>query len=248
MAKVFLAGDWHGNTQWARYAVKTLAEHGAKRVYHLGDFGIWPGPSGRHYLDHVNGACIKNDVTLWVTPGNHEDYSQINQVPVEDDGLQHLTDRIKLVPRGYRWEDGGRSFVSLGGAPSIDFQHRMEGRSWWREEMITLREAEAVAEEGYADVMIAHDSPTKSTHVVEAIINRDSDWSPAGLRYAAEGRALMDIAVAGVQPRVFAHGHFHVSDVRDTGRTKFLSLNMDGMVGNLVALDLGTWEHEWLVG
>ena len=71
-------------------------------------------------------------------------------------------------------------------------------------------------------------------------------WTEQGLRYAREGRELMNIAFQGVKPKVFAHGHFHVWDELETEDTKFLSLNMNGAFNNMAALDCETLEHEWL--
>lgn len=248
---VGLAGDWHGNTLWARSAIYTMAQHGIKRIYHLGDFGLfWPGGWGK-FFNEVQGACARFDVELLITPGNHENWEQINARKPAEDGLIHLSNHIKILPRGFRWTDNGRTFVSLGGAPSIDFPHRLRGRSWWPEEMITLEEAEKVAEDGYADVFLAHDAPDGGTEQVQAIVNTPAHktmWTDQGLRYAREGRELMNIALRGVKPHVFAHGHFHVGGERWNGETQFLSLNCDGwgFRDNLVALDLGTFEHRWV--
>ena len=244
-----LAGDWHGNGRWARHVLESMAAAGVTVVEQLGDFGVWPGVQGQQYLDEVQGAARRAGITVYVTPGNHEDYDQINAMPVGDDGLQHWEGRpnIALRPRGMRWELGGRTFVSLGGAPSIDYQGRTEGVSWWKEEMITEEEALAVAEGGYADIMLAHDSPDGGTRRVQSIIANPSSWSYAGLAYAKQGRALMNLAYMGVKPLLFAHGHYHVWD--DSGEedavTRFLSLNADGFAGNGCLLDLDTLKVSW---
>lgn len=246
---VALAGDWHGNIRWAQSFIREVAQFSITRIYHLGDFGVWPGEEGAKYLDHINKTAEFFDIEIWVTPGNHEDYSQINEIKVGDDGLQWIRSHIALIPRGHRWEQDGRTFVSLGGAPSIDYQMRMEGRDWWPEEMISLEEAEKVAADGHADIMLTHDAPDGGTFAVQRIIDtpkEQSGWSAAGLSYAAEGRVLMNIAVAGVRPKLFAHGHFHVSD--DSGPiipTRYLALGADGMNGNLAFLRVADLTVSW---
>ena len=70
---VGVAGDWHGNTRWARHALSEFHEAGVHDVWHLGDFGLWPG--GGDYLDAVNDTCERLGLTILVTPGNHEVYS-----------------------------------------------------------------------------------------------------------------------------------------------------------------------------
>lgn len=246
---VALAGDWHGNIRWAQAFIREVGQFSINRIYHMGDFGIWPGESGENYLDHLNKTAAFFDIEIWVTPGNHEDYSQINEVPVGEDGLQWIRSNIALVPRGHRWEHDDRTFVSLGGAPSIDFEMRTEGIDWWRDEMITLEEAEKVAANGHADIMLAHDAPNDSTDTVQAIIDTPADksgWSRAGLAYAAEGRELTNIAVAGVKPKLYVHGHYHVAD--DTGPvdgTRYLALNADGSTYNFALLRLSDLAISW---
>lgn len=247
---VALAGDWHGNTDWAQNALGALARLGVTRVYHLGDFGVWPGPAGERYLDRIHLTCRRYGMDIWVTPGNHEDWDQIHDLWRQ--GQSRIRPTIRVLQRGFRWQHGGRDFVSLGGAPSIDFEHRTEGSSWWRAEMISEREAREVAADGPADVMLAHDAPDGGTVAVETIIHTPPDrspWSAAGLRYAAEGRELMNLAFAGVRPKVFAHGHYHATDDGTRGSTRFLSLGCDGQQGNLALLRLAdlavSWDGTW---
>lgn len=258
--RIGLAGDWHGSTGWARSAIAAFGRQGILHVHHVGDFGLgWPG-GWNQYINEVAGACVKNDVYLYITPGNHENYDYIAGLFGDNpDEPAHITDRVCVLPRGYRsdlhYEDANgdaatRSYVSLGGAPSIDFEWRQEGLSWWQAEMITLEEAEKVAADGYADIMITHDAPDGGTDEVQRIIDtpwRDSGWSDRGLRYAKEGRMLMNIAFQGVRPKVFVHGHFHVGGEAQRGDTKFLSLDCDGSRSkNLVILNLETLDHEWV--
>ena len=142
---VALAGDWHGNVTWAARTLHACARIGVRRLYHLGDFGVWPGGSGILYLDALEEVCAEHDIEIWVTPGNHEDYDQIAAIPPGRDGLQWIRPHVGLIPRGHRWSEGGRSFVSLGGAPSIDYESRDEGSSWWPAEMITEEAPAALA-------------------------------------------------------------------------------------------------------
>lgn len=258
--EVALAGDWHGGTYNAIQTMALVARRGVKRIYHLGDFGIWPGSHGESYLKAVNDAAEHMGLEIWVTPGNHEDYDQIREVPFDEDGLQPITSRISLIPRGYRWFDGGRSFVSLGGGPSLDFEWRKEfddhegKRTWWAEEKVTPEDVELVAAGGHAEVMLAHDAPSGGTEAVQAIVDSPSTWSPDALSYAAQGRSLMTEAVAAVQPKVYAHGHYHVwGDTglpergKEEGYTRYLALHTGGYPENLAFLDLidlgVTWNH-----
>lgn len=252
---VGLAGDWHGNTPWAVSVLEQFAAAGITEVYHVGDFGIWPGGSGAQYLSIILGKCQKYGIRLWITPGNHEDYTKIvdPEGPVGErqilGGGPEESWEVALLPRGYTWEVAGRRFLSLGGAPSIDFEMRQEGKSWWPEEMIRDSDLERL-EENSADIMLAHDAPDGGTPAVQRIIDTPasaSGWSAKGLAYCAEGRMKMNQAVELVNPRVFVHGHMHVTDeiyYEDIDR-KYVSLGPDGVIGNVAVLELESLNVGW---
>lgn len=256
---VLVAGDWHGNDRWALSCLEFAAANGLRHVWHLGDFGIWPGYSGENYVAKVAAACEAYGITLWITPGNHEDYTQIHDPEGVVGERQVLCGsaqwEVALLPRGYTWVHNGKRIVSFGGAPSIDFPARREGKDWWREEMIRESDIERLrklnVEEFPVDVMLAHDAPDGGTEAVQRIIDippHESFWSEAGLAYAREGRILMNEAVEIVKPKMFMHGHFHVWDQRYDPETEqtWVSLGPDGVVQNIVVLDTEKMEVGWI--
>lgn len=181
---------------------------------------MWPGHRGRQYLLDLEAALASYSMTMFVTPGNHDDYDQIDELPTLDLGheigaVQWVTDHIALLPRGHRWERNGWSFVSLGGAPSIDRWSRREGIDWWAAEMITDDDVARVVEAGPADVMLTHDAPDAALctpRVASILRSNPTGWPTYALNYAAEGTARMTTAFLAVEPRLFLHGHFHVKD------------------------------------
>jgi hypothetical protein len=252
-----LAGDWHGDRVWANARLQSLGERGIQTVAHLGDFGVWPGPLGKAYLRSVEKTCAKYDIAVLVTPGNHEDWGRLTQLWAnpkhqdEDGSLRplYLTDHVAVLPRGYRWEMGGRSFVSLGGAPSLDFASRIEGKTFWPEEAMTPADVARTVRGGYADVMLTHDapgSPWATSPVREILSSNPMGWTDRALAYARTGRDLVTEAFLGVAPRLLAHGHYHCSGqakVRLPGATydtTVWSLDANGRAGNLRLLDLET--------
>lgn len=239
---VGIAGDWHGNTGWALRAIAALGAVGVRTLYHLGDFGIWPGASGKKYLDKVNKVLVKHDIRAWVTPGNHENWFRLSELFARDDGAEpaQLESHIWILPRGFCWMHAGRSFVSLGGAPSIDREYRTLGRSWWIEEAITEADVERVAAGGHADVMLAHDAPRPASPAVEIARALGGGGGVSARMYASEGVYWMSKAHDAVLPELLLHGHYHVADtlVRPDGR-RVVGLGMDGdALGNLALLGL----------
>lgn len=231
MTNIGLLGDLHGSADWLiNRGITFYKRHNVTKIVQVGDFGIWPGNAGGLFAKRVNLALEKAGMTLYVIPGNHDDYDQINALPVADDGWQHFRTNILLAPRGYRWEWEGRTFVGLGGAPSVDRSWRLEqmgrggiyrfltdptdadlpkkGRVWWPAEAITEEDVERTVAGGYADVMIGHDAPIISG-IDKRIAGNPYGFQQHDLDYAAEGRKLMHRAAHGVMPKLFFAGHYH---------------------------------------
>lgn len=254
---IALIGDLHGDRAWANARLQSIGERGIRIAVQVGDFGLWPGASGKHYLRTVDAVCEKFDVTLMVVPGNHEDWGRLAMMwsnPGHRDaaGLPlplDLTERITILPRGWRWTMAGRTFVALGGAPSIDFMSRTRGRDWWPEEQMAQEDVDRTVSGGYADVMITHDAPGPPwcvPQVARIVESNPLGWPERALDYARAGRELVTEAVLGVRPRLHVHGHYHVSgqaSVRLPGAdydTRVWSLDMNGKGGNVRLLGLET--------
>lgn len=203
-------GDTHGNYSWLMYALGKFNREGVTTILQLGDFGIWPGERAKGVIHQVGLSLRNYKQTMYVVPGNHEDYSQIAGVPMADDGWQHFHDRILLAPRGHRWEWDGMSFVALGGAPSVDRTLRLaKNWPWWAEEAITQEDVDKVVAGGYADVMVCHDAPIGIQGIEKEIEHNPHGFADEDLVYASEGRELLTQAFHGVAPKIFLHGHYH---------------------------------------
>lgn len=244
--QIVIAGDWHINTEWAGYALDTIAATGIKDIYHVGDFGFWPDEGGQDFLRVIDAKLALTGSTLLVTPGNHDDYAFINSLSADAEGLLVASDNVRVLPRGHRWTVDGVSFVSLGGAPSIDFETRTEGVNWWREEAITYGDVMRTAGGGYADVMIAHEAPNGVNSLSWTSKADTKKHSPEALNYTAESRYMMTHAVDGVRPKVFFHGHYHNAYMetanlglpQDSYDMLSVGLAKDDERNNLAVLDL----------
>ena len=244
---VGLAGDWHGATRWAAAAIKSFGKAGVRTIFHLDDFAFWPGNSGLSYLRRVEAACKENNVEIFLTPGNHEDWNALTGLFVRGDGPQQITEHVYALPRGWRWSLRGREFVSLGGGPSIDYEFRTPGVDWWPSEAITDADIDHVIAGGPADVMLAHDSPNQGTRSVRRIIAENPlGFSAVARAYANVGRERMSRAFTAVRPRLFVHGHYHVYDeviqrannATGTWSHRVLSLEQETGHGNAAILDV----------
>ena len=236
LVTVGVAGDWHGNTRWALHALSELHDAGASDVWHLGDFGLWPGGGG--YLDAVEGACARLGMTILVTPGNHEDYGQL---PKQGGVTTWVRDRVAFLPRGHRFTLNGWRVLSFGGAPSVDFEYRVEGVSWWRAELPAEDEVDAAIADGPCDILLLHDSSAAPyvTGAVSRILCSGSSLSERALAYASVGRERVTRLRAGVRPYMALHGHYHVAGIAQHGHGSWtVSMAADGADGNLGLLRL----------
>ena len=242
--RIGVAGDWHGDTEWATRAVRKISAllpaNGPRVIVHLGDFGIWPGPGGQGYLARLDAALAAADAELWFVDGNHEDFTLLAGLRPGPDGRERVTERIWHLPRGYRWRWHGRDWLALGGAVSLDRAVRTAGVDWWPEEEITRRQAASVIDAGPADVMVTHECPAGIEHAFAPV---PSSWSPADLRRSDAHRGLLREVVLAVRPGWLMHGHLHLSYQRRVdlggGPIEVTGLDCDGADrGNWAILDV----------
>lgn len=254
MTRIGIAGDWHCDARSGIAMLKILRSHGIRDVYHVGDFGIYSDRDGVKYLKAMTRQLKMYDMYIFVTEGNHEDYKLINSLPVSDDGKKWVSERIALLPRGYRWEIDGHSFVSFGGAASINFTSLKENVSWWKDEAITAEDVYRVARDGEADVMISHDAPLGIEAVEKLKRAHVDDWEPVELTYAYSSQKKMTYAVEAVRPKVLFHGHYHLGYQEDTlfidsegegFSTSVYGLDMNRHQKNIGILDCETLGFEW---
>jgi hypothetical protein len=240
-------GDWHSHFAWAKRALTNVAKLGYTRAIHVGDFNI--GFAG-DFDAKIAALCQRLNITLAITPGNHDNYDVINALPLVEDGewagWQRMDEAGKLMvaPRGLHWNWSGIEFASLGGGNSIDHSRLTQGRDWWREEQITMADIMRVEAAGRADVMVAHVAPSAAVYQLD-----NMGWDEASERYADQARLAMDLAIEAVQPKVFFHGHYHVgkdqtqtilTQQEERFETRFISLGRNDRVNNLAFLDLET--------
>ena len=253
-----LVGDLEGDRDWDVGRLRALGERGDLEVAcQLGDlrFGYGPDPEG--YLTALESVCAEFGIQLLCITGNHENWARLDQLWAEprwqdEDGSPKpidVSEHVTMLPRGHRWEMGGRSFVALGSAPSVNRDQLTEGVDWWPSEVIREEHVEATIAGGHADVMLTHDSPRPpycTAPVADVIAGNPLDWPDSILAYAEEGIDKVTRAVLGVQPLLLVHGHFHVAGqavVRLPGSahdTTVWSLAANRDPGNVRLLDLDT--------
>lgn len=247
--KVLIAGDWHGNGAFATAVIDHLPDfipNGPRILLHVGDFGIWPGDA--FYLSAVDEALEEVDAELWFVDGNHECHDRLTglmqQRELEDRRTSpyRINSRIKWLPRGYRWQWHGRTWLALGGATSVDRPIRTPGRDWWPQESISYDDFLAATSRGKADVMVTHDCPKDVPLPLPTLIPHWWELGPA-----EEHRRVLRQVALEVKPEWLFHGHYHL--YHDTtvdlgwGDMRTIGLDCDGAyTGQSVLCDVRTME------
>ena len=147
MHKSILAvtGDTHGEEGRFLYPEELANKHLQKGDYLFicGDFGYLFDDS---YRERQFLKYLAEDVpyTICFCDGNHENFDLINAYDVTtwNGGKVHIiktdengTPKVIHLMRGQVYEIEGKRIFVFGGAYSIDKAMRIEGRSWWPQEM-----------------------------------------------------------------------------------------------------------------
>ncbi|AZS12200.1 metallo-phosphoesterase [Mycobacterium phage CicholasNage] len=218
--KLMMAGDWHGNLPWAFKAINYAKANGADTIVHVGDFGWWsPGLSTNKYLEEVNRELEFANIDLLWVDGNHEHHAFWNQFNKPDSLPLTLNcyKRITHLPRGYRWEWWGETWMALGGAYSIDRSFGRQGETWWHGETLDGAQFDYARRPGKVDIIVAHDAPAgvkipgiDPDKPVYLKINGTVRRVPsADLVQAQAHRQWIQDIVDAVKPVEFYHGHYH---------------------------------------
>jgi len=249
--QVVVAGDWHGNFSWVEKALPAIIHEAPymKTILHVGDFGLWRGARAAQYLDTIDRLCVDGGLErILVTPGNHEDWSLLDQAFAKQPGEPvQFSDTVWMMPRGFRFSLSGRTFMSFGGAASIDYAQRTKGHDWFPTEIPTDEDEATAIAGGSVDVLITHESVYRGTAAADrALRSNPLGWSPEELAYSSVSRELVTRLWKATGPRVLLHGHMHTPDeIEFADGSQVISLGRDEQRHNLGILDLQELSWEW---
>ena len=169
--RVAVVGDLHGNQGAASSAVRYAALRGAQLVVQLGDFGWWPTrrrtprkPYGEGFTVWVERVCRQYGLRLLWVRGNHEHHPMLveeRREHVGEDEVWWLHEHVGHWPDGLVLDIGGRRWLAVGGAHSVDQSFRTLGVDHFDSETLSETEIDAIARAGHmdVDVVVAHEAP-----------------------------------------------------------------------------------------
>jgi hypothetical protein len=237
--RVAFAGCWHGNTNYAKKAIRHAADQGATAIVHTGDLGYWVRSAA---MEALSVTLYQHGLRMLWVDGDHDDHPGLAHLAPDGHGLHPVADQIWHLPRGYRWTWASLRFLAMGGARSIDRRFRTPGQDWWPQEAITTTQALAAISQGPADVMVTHDCPSGVTPA-GLVSPLPAAWIPEEPSADAH-RTLLGSVVDEVGPAWLIHGHYHArytthrSGPARICRVEGLSREGDSLTNNLVVLDL----------
>lgn len=168
---IYITGDLHAPIDISKLNTKNfpIQKILSKDDYIIvtGDCGIvWDGSKEDLYWQKW--LNDKNFTFLWID-GNHEGFHLLNQYPISQwhGGKVHfIQNSVIHLMRGQVFTINGLKFFTMGGATSIDKYRRIEGKSWWKEEMPSQEEYDEAMSNldrhnWMVDYVITHDCSTR---------------------------------------------------------------------------------------
>lgn len=208
---ICITGDTHRDVDF--YKLQKFADTHPELIKNdyviiAGDFGgVWDKRTLERNLKPFSDLPF----TVLFVDGNHENFDLINAYPVEmwNGGRVHKIkpDIIHLM-RGQVFEIEGNTIFTFGGATSIDRYWRVEGRSWWAQELPTYEELD----EGFAnlkrygnrvDYIITHSCGQRALTYPKLRI-------AAGIKIACPESHLLSNFEDIVDFKHWYFGHFHI--------------------------------------
>ena len=228
---VYVTGDTHGYPDHFFYTYgknkgQLLPQYAALTredvVIVAGDFGyIHDAPKRVALLDQLAALPFE----LCFVDGNHENFDLLYTFPVEQwcGGRVHrIRDNIRHLMRGEIFRIQGRTIFTFGGAGSIDRSGRIEGLSWWPQEIPTQEEYDTAnrhleLQGADVDYIICHTCPNFLYPYMG--VQMDSN---AGDEFLIEFLAEVAMHSPAKNFSQFLYGHWHMDKAFWGGRYRAL--------------------------
>ncbi|UBQ01884.1 metallophosphoesterase [Curtobacterium sp. TXMA1] len=253
--RVAIAGDWESNLDAVHAILRTLTNTApdVRTILHLGDLR-YEAPvlvGGKQVF--LRNTIVRLDALLnefgirrlLLTPGNHDWPEQLHaEVTRHPDRPYRISQRIWVLPRGFRFRLGTTTFLSFGGAASLN--KGPGDRGWSMHEAPTADDVDRASAAGTTDVLLTHEAPDVHIREVDDILRAASTWPAARLRASATSRALVTELLRNVAPKYAFHGHMHVDGETDRNGTSTYSLAILGKPRNIGIFDVHESHFSWL--
>jgi hypothetical protein len=220
--KIFLTGDVHGKIDINKFNVFSEGDELDKEDYViiLGDFGIlWKNIPDETEEELINFFDNAKYTTLFID-GNHENHFRLGRLNlVEKFGgtVGKVSDSIFHLKRGEIYNICGKKFFTFGGAVSIDKYNRLEGVSWWKNEVASYCQFEygfsnLEKHKNKVDYILTHTCPKDILEKVTTHVLSEID----GEHFSDPTCDFLYIVTSRIKFEKLFFGHFHVD--KDMGK------------------------------
>lgn len=155
---VFITGDKHQRFE----GIINKADFGYfdenDAVIVLGDMGLFWRHDKKDANSFIEYFEQNYKFMLYFIDGNHENFKLLNALKEDENGMGYVSEHIRHLKRGRRYNIQGKDILAIGGADSVDKFRRTEGLSWWKDEAITNEDVARV-EAGHYDYVLSHCCP-----------------------------------------------------------------------------------------
>lgn len=238
---LYITGDTHGDQNKWMAEIHPILQPGDTIII-AGDFGVgfWNGPQGseEQFFDWLQ----NQPYTVLFCDGNHCNFEKLEKYPVEgwNGGRVHvLRSNLLHLMRGELYTIGQKSVFAFGGGYSLDKYRRVEGVSWWPQEMPSAQEYENAKRnlkqhENRVDIIVTHTAPAASVYFLSTLY-----------RFGIKGNvieefpltAFLDQICASVSYDRWFFGHFHIDFE--------LWKNQTAVFNTIRNLETGEIVHRW---
>lgn len=204
---IWVTGDVHAVVDNLIWRIKSVDLRDGI-LLQVGDAGlIWDGSKKeKRRIEYLDAFLEARNVKLYFSDGNHENFDLLYEYPLQrrTEGITRVIGtNIYHVPRGVTLELEGQKILFVGGASSIDKYHRIEGLSWWKEEVSDYEEANQILDSlpKEVDYIITHTAPRS---VVETFDKVFPEKCPQ--------QELLEEVISKVNFKHLYFGHFHFQE------------------------------------
>lgn len=202
---IVLVGDIHGEFHILHDKILSGCD-----VYQVGDFGLGfrTQENDTLQMEALNKFGRENDINYFAIRGNHDNpLYWLN--PEINEGFNETYSNIELIP-DYSYKIlNNKKTLFIGGAISVDRAQRIEGVSYWRDEVLQTPNKPLES----CDMVISHTCPSyflivknEKGDIVDLMSRRDTNL----IQDLLDEREFMDKILHEVEPKEWFFGHFHI--------------------------------------
>ena len=207
---IYITGDTHGEIDIGKLGSKNFPQGNSLTkddyVIICGDFGfIWNSKEDNTERYWMKWFQNKPWTTLFVD-GNHERFTRLNNYPVSGwhGGKVHkINDSVIHLMRGQVFNIDNKSIFTFGGAESHDKEYRLDGISWWKEEIPNYKEVQEALDNlervnNKVDIILTHTCPHIFSYQMIHEISKDPVEN------------MLDEFYNNVEYKKWFFGHWHI--------------------------------------